>query len=57
MIDQNQINLVMSITLRCRDVDFSKVRRDQAAAYVRSQCRGLSQAQTDVVIRNVLGDK
>jgi hypothetical protein len=57
MIDQASLGQMMAVTLRCRDIDFSAVTRDQAVAYVKSQCRGMTKAQVDSVIKNVLGDK
>lgn len=48
---------MMTETLRCKNIDFTKVTRDQAVDYIKNLCAGMTSAQQDVVSKNVLGDQ
>lgn len=51
------VDQMMTVTLRCKNIDFTKVTRDHAVGYIKSLCLGMTSAQQDVVIKNVLGDQ
>ena len=51
------VDQMMTVTFRCKNIDFTKVTRDQAAGDIKSLCPGRTSAQQDVVIKNVLGDQ